>query len=320
MKIYCTGTLERHDQAMHSNAAPWNGREMAHIAEWLNDFGRQQDDKGSKKVASILYRLASVAAPKWSVPYYNLGLLTKYQGQWEQSCEFNQRAVELNPQDEAAWWNLGIAATALKDWAEARRAWEGFGIRTPAGHGELQMDLPQACVRLDPPGNGEVVWGKRLDPARIVVLNVPLPESKHRYHDIVLHDGAQNGTRVSNGQEAPVFDELTLWKPSEYSTFEVELTVPDKAAEEGLVDLCHDREIGVEDWSTIRFICAECSRGNLGPHEHKPEQQDSGTCSFGFGAKTQDELLTLLAEWVGQFPDAGYSEPELLLGAGGPAQ
>ena len=290
------------------------------IAEWLNQLGRFQDDRGSTKLARIFYQFASKAAPDWSVPYYNLGLLTKYRSEWEQSREFNRRAVQLDLQDEAAWWNLGIAATALRDWPEARRAWKGFGIEIPDGTGELRIDLPQACVRLDPQGNGEVVWGKRLDPARMLILNVPLPESKHRYHDIVLHDGAQNGTRIRDGEEVPVFDELMLWEASDYSTFEVELTLPDKSTEEGLADHCNENGIGVEDWSTIRFICAECSRGNPGPHEHKPDQANGGQSSYGFGAKTQDQLLAVLADWADQFPGAEYAEPELVLGTGGLAQ
>jgi len=179
---------------------------------------------------------------------------------------FNQRALELDPSDEAAWWNLGIAATALGNWSEARRAWKGCGIELEDGVGEVRMLSVRACVRLDPSGSGEVVWGQRLDPARIAILSVPLPESGHRFNDIVLNDGAANGTRVeSNGNEVPVFDELSIWKASNYSTFRVKLEMPDDSAKEKLVELCVAHELGVEDWTTIRILCAKCSRGNPGP-------------------------------------------------------
>jgi hypothetical protein len=46
-----------------------------------------------------------------------------------------------------------------------------------------------ACVRLNPQSSGEVVCGERLDPARLLILSVPLPESRHRFYDIVLNDG-----------------------------------------------------------------------------------------------------------------------------------
>ncbi len=39
------------------------------------------------------------------------------------------------------------------------------------------MDLGPAPVRLAPDGHAEVVWGRRIDPARIVVVNVPTPDS-----------------------------------------------------------------------------------------------------------------------------------------------
>ena len=40
-------------------------------------------------------------------------------------------AAKLDPADEAAWWNTGIAATALGEWATARLAWQAFGIELP---------------------------------------------------------------------------------------------------------------------------------------------------------------------------------------------
>jgi hypothetical protein len=96
----------------------------------------------------------------------------------------NERAAALGgAEGDPAWWNLGIAATALRRWDAARDAWRRFGIQVPDGTGELQMDLGPAPVRLDPDGRAEVVWGRRVDPARIVVINVPTPESGHRWGD-----------------------------------------------------------------------------------------------------------------------------------------
>jgi hypothetical protein len=56
--------------------------------------------------------------------------------------------------------DLGIAATALHEWDEARRAWRAYGINICDGVGEVEMDAATACVRLDPGGRGEVVWAK----------------------------------------------------------------------------------------------------------------------------------------------------------------
>ena len=250
------------------------------LAKWLNERGRKCDRQGKVDRAIYYYKLATETAPNWSVPWYNLGLLTKYQGKWEESLHFNQRAVELDPQNEAGWWNLGIAATALSDWREARRAWKSYGIRGMEGEGEVRIGPLDACVRLDPNGAGEVVWGDRIDPARFVILNVPLPNSGRRFRDVVLHDGAQNGTRMRRDREIPVFDELGLWHKSEYSTFELELHIGDQAAEDDLVRTARENKFGIENWSSVRLICRECSVGNPGAHDHKPEPPPDGSRRF----------------------------------------
>lgn len=289
---------------------------MRAISVWLNEVGMAAADAGSRRKARLFYRLASQASPRWSSPRYNLGLQAKYAGEWQQSRKWNQQAVLLDPKSEAAWWNLGIAATALHDWPEARRAWKAFGIDIPDGDGELSMNLGQACTRLDPNAAGEVVWGRRIDPARIVILNVPFPESKHRFRDIVLNDGAANGTRQRGGKEVAVFDELTLWKASDYSTMQVNLNVPDEGAMETLVDLCDENELGIEDWSTVRILCAQCSRGNPGPHKCGAGDEKLGRVAFAFAAKNESQLTKVFEQWHERHPSVDYGEIQMLLGAG----
>ncbi len=123
------------------------------LAEWLNQYGNAASDAGKLRGAERLYKLASTLAPQWSVPWYNLGLLTKNTGRWEDSLIFDQRALSLNPGDEGACWNLGIAATAMHDWPEARRAWKHYGIDISDGVGEVMTAPVSACVRLNPRGS-----------------------------------------------------------------------------------------------------------------------------------------------------------------------
>jgi hypothetical protein len=287
------------------------------LAELLNGLGSTSIDKGKFALGERLYAMAARADSRWSVPWYNLGLHAKNTGQWKESLRFNQRALELNPTDEAAWWNLGIAATALRDWNEARRAWKSYGIKLDDGVGEVLMSAVTACARLDPTGQGEVVWGHRLDPARMVILSVPLPESGFRFHDIILNDGASNGARVDqNGREVPVFDELSIWEVSEYSTLRANLQIPDGTAEERLIELCQTHQLGIEDWTTIRFICASCSRGNPGPHECDAKPLEDGSRRFGFGAKEKEDLSKVLEEWASTHAGAGFGRLDLVLSAG----
>lgn len=287
------------------------------LAEWLNEVGMGRIDRGDVRLGERLYRLASVVDSRWSVPWYNLGLQAKYNGRWQESLTLNARAAELDPKDEAAWWNLGIAATALQNWAEARRAWNSCGVELEDGTGEISMAPVRACVRLNPSDKGEVVWGLRLDPARIVILSMPLPESGHRFHDIVLNDGAENGTRIdTHGNEVPVFDELAIWRVSKYSTFSVQLQMSDyDAALTDLVRLSDSHQLGLEDWSTIIFLCKTCSEGNPGRHDCNASPPEGDFRRFGFGARKREDVVKVLSEWSACNAGAEFGEVQLLLPA-----
>jgi hypothetical protein len=177
--------------------------------------------------------------------------------------EANQRAVELNPENEGAWWNIGIAATALSQWAEARRAWGEIGLDCPPGNDEVDLQLGAHPVRLNPQGRAEVVWCQALDPARAKIANVPTPESGFRFGDIVLRDGVPNGFRVWQGVEVPVFDSLGLWKSSGFGTFELVLESAAPEAIGWLRESCKARGWGFEECNLIRHLCEADDRGTI---------------------------------------------------------
>jgi hypothetical protein len=235
---------------------------------------------------------------KVAIEEYNSGLAAKYRGEWAQSLVHNQHAAKLNPNDEATWWNLAIAATALRDWPEARRAWLACGVNLIEGEGEVLIPECWGCVRLNPNGKGEVVWGRRIDPARMRIQNVPLPESDRRYGDIVLNDGAPEGTRTSRGKEYSVFNELGIWQRSTYSTYDVEISLPGPDAKESLDRLCTELDLAFEDWGTLRHLCAQCSRGNPGPHECDPVPPKEGHSRFGFAARGRSAIDEVLRRWL----------------------
>jgi hypothetical protein len=245
----------------------------------------------------LLNRLRGKDAEAEAIEAYNLGLAAKYAADWKESLAQNKRADKLRPMDDATIWNLGIAATALSDWEEARRAWRLVGLTViNDGPGEVIAPCGRACVRLDPQGSAEVVWGQQLDPARIRVLNVPLASSQRRYGDIVINDGAPEGTRVSGGEEYPVFDELGIWKVSAHSTYEVEVVVPNGLAMERLEERCRENDLWVEDLGTVRSLCAACSREN--PGEHVCSREPTGETKYGFAAKSEEALRQVLREWM----------------------
>jgi hypothetical protein len=166
-------------------------------------------------------------------------------------------------------------------------------------------------VRLKPSGSDEVVWGQRIDPARIRVLNVPLASSERRYGDILINDGAPAGTRVSDGEEYPVFDELGLWKLSSHSTFEVEIVMPNQHAMQGLEEKCEQNNMWVEDWGTIRTLCAVCSRGN--PGEHVCTSEETSQNKFGFAATSEISLRRVLSGWADVEVGVGIGDVKLVV-------
>ena len=263
----------------------------------LVESGNELSDAGRVTDAENAYLAAAKRAPAWSVPLYNLGLLCKYQGRWEESLDFNQRATELDPDNEGSWWNLGIAATALENWTVARRAWQACGITLPAGEGAPDGDFGPVPVRLDPDGQGEVVWARRIDPARARLMNVPLPTSEFRWRDVVLHDGAPEGYRLLNGVQRPVFNVLSCFERSEFKTFVLEPGTADPDVLDRLEEIAEALGGAAEHWgSSTNILCRECSFG--APHEHSHESGSPAHPHCGVAARDETHAKQIIDEWL----------------------
>jgi tetratricopeptide (TPR) repeat protein len=253
------------------------------------------NEEDEDKAIQIYHNIIDVDS-SWSVPYYNLGLIYKYKSQWEKSYEFNLKATELNVQDEAAWWNLGIACTALKKWRAARIAWNKFGLELDINDTEVSIDLGAAPIRLL---NDEVVWTTRVCPARAYIENVPLEESGYRYNDLVLIDGSPTGTTILDGVEYSVFDELEVLEESGYQTYSIGVEVDDSDEITALEDMCYDLNYGFENWTdSVKILCKQCSEGV--PHEDHDNELESNTDVYNLAIATNmlEELENVLEEWM----------------------
>lgn len=269
-------------------------------AEKLLKLALELESEGKEDDAIAVYLKIVEEAPNWSVPFYNLGLIYKYRKDWHNSLEFNRKSCFFNPNDGASFWNLGIAATALRDWSTARLAWKVFGIKMPEGDAkaELRMDIGMTPVRLLE--NSEVVWTDRIDPARAIIQNVPTKDSNRRFRDIVLNDGAPNGQRILEGRKYDVFDELELFEPSNYSTFSLWVEVKSDTALNELEKIFEERDLGFENWThSIRYLCRQCSEGV--PHEHHDKELTSKVldCQYqlGLAATTEKEIRGIILDW-----------------------
>jgi tetratricopeptide (TPR) repeat protein len=103
----------------------------------LHAAGVECSETGNEEGAIENYTKALELDPERGDTLYNLGLIYKYRGQWRESFNFNAKAREFQPSDEATLWNLAIAATALRDWSTARDVWRSLKISIDAGEGPI---------------------------------------------------------------------------------------------------------------------------------------------------------------------------------------
>ena len=268
-------------------------------AEKLHREAQQLDDAGETEAAIATYREAIALDPDKAESHYNLGLIYKYRGDWHASFEFNRQANRLDPQDEAARWNLAIAATALRNWATARAKWAEHGIAMEGDAGPIEMDFGVTPVRLNPQGDAEVVWATRIDPARARIDNIPFLESGFHYGDVVLNDGAPVGYREWDGREYPVFNVLERFEPSAYSTCVANVVAASQADLDALDGLFAATRSHCEDWTrTTRMLCKACSEGR--PHDHHdPVQEDAWSPQrrLGVALHPDDDVRQILERW-----------------------
>lgn len=284
--------------------------ESKETAQDLLDLGRALSEEGREDEAIAKYKEALALDPTRSALYYNIGLIYKYRNEWEESFAWNSKAYALDPEDEAARWNLAIAATALRDWATARRAWADNGIAfDDTGKGPIDDDFGRTPVRLNPDGDGEVVWAERIDPVRARIYNIPYPESGFRYGDVVLHDGAPVGTRTSGGREYSVFNVLELFEASPLSTFCLDFEAQSEEVAHALFQAFNDAGLNLEDWtSSVQILCKQCSEGS--PHEHTAANPAPQAWQVqrvaGISASSYEEIEAVLDAWTG--PDLGQAQ------------
>jgi tetratricopeptide (TPR) repeat protein len=227
--------------------------------------------------------------------WFNAALYHKFLRNWDKAYELGKQAAARagDAPGEPAYWNLGIAATMVRDWATARRAWTKFGITLTPGEGEIEDGFGVACVRLDPEGDGEVVWVDRVCPTRARVLSVPFTD--RRFGEIVVHDGAPTGERRVGEQTYPVFDELALWQASETATWRAQVTAPDEADMRALSDAFIERDLAMEPVDSITFHCKCCSEGSI---ENGRAVLD-GARDVLLAAPDEDSAKAVLDAWAG---------------------
>jgi hypothetical protein len=259
------------------------------------------DARDFDMAASALARVVGMPGGDQPQYWFELALVHKIRRDWPAARDAGLAAVDrgVDPEGDPTWWNLGIAATALRDWSLARRAWRGYGLDVDAGDEPIELDLGDTPLRVFGSDAPEIVWARRLCPARARVQSVPLPGSGRRWGEVVLHDGMPNGTRDWNGQQYPVFDEIELFEPSETPTFAIRI---DASGDDvgALIDRVMHAGWGVEDLADVRLLCASCSEGQIDA-SHTHERGEPGQLLL---AAPAEEISVVLAGWRAIDPDS----------------
>jgi hypothetical protein len=268
-------------------------------AQKFHEQGQALSDDGKDMEAIRAYLKAIELDSSKSESFYNIGLIYKYQSEWDKSLEYNSKAYELDPEDESARWNLAIAATALRKWEIARRAWLDNGIELAGESGPIDMSFGMTPIRLNPHDSAEVVWATRIDPVRAKIDSIPYKESGFKYGDIVLHDGAAVGYRNVGEREYPVFNVLEIFESSNFSTVVAKVKVASDQDIEKLEAIFSETQHEFEDWTkNIRTICRQCSEGK--PHESHDEEL-SGVWAhertLGIAVDKNSSIADLFKSW-----------------------
>ena len=142
-----------------------------------------------------------------------------------------------------------------------------------------------------------MIWGTRIDPCRLRIESIPLPDSGHRWHDIVLHDVVPRGERMFHGQPLGVFDELERMDPSSAPTHVAEIAWASDADEEAIHAEVTSRNLGGEDWTrSVQMICASCSLSSVHAHDGV-EAPQVAVHRFAFAGETQ-QITDALRAWA----------------------
>lgn len=250
-------------------------------------------EKGGDTYTAVkLFKRLTKLRPEWVPPYRRLAFVYKRRLEWKPAYHYFKRTVALQSQDQEAWWNLAICATALKKWRPARSIWSKFGwqddnfVQKPLG---LQLQHADSF---------EILWIMPLDPTRGQILSIPHPISGLRFRDIVLYDRPVVGHHVVNQRRIPVHSYLDTFKSSAFQTFSCLLHTAKTGAIRQLEKMCQHAGIGFEVWSNAsRAYTPEHRRAFPEYYSQIVPQDPTDHCLVALAAVHEAEVQYLLDNW-----------------------
>ncbi|MGB5809277.1 MAG: hypothetical protein WBG86_02030 [Polyangiales bacterium] len=263
------------DEAQNPDIA---GNLHASLGNALRRCGPSEDDRALEAFQQALGLDESRGS--W---WYDLGLLHKWRGRFEDGYGANTAALRHGAPPRPARWNLAICATARGEGNAAMEAWKALGMpaETDPTTGMPFVDgLPPMLVRVLsrpsavdgtsvlPEGVGfEMVWVAPLSPCHGVVQSPTFRDAPIDYGDLVLWDGAPIAEHVSGPQDrVPVFALLEILKRGAEKRWPFVALEREAGALESLrAALPNGARLFVQH-EQLEQHCAACEAGT--PHEH----------------------------------------------------
>ena len=238
-----------------------------------------------------LFKRITKLAPNWALPFIHLSTIYKYRKDWKAALHYTKKAVALDPSYRTGWWNMGIAATALKKRRIAKRIWNKFGLKSDTSPYRHPIG-----IKLEYEKQFEIIWAIATDPASAIITSIPHPDSDRKYKDIIVYDEKPSGHTVANGKKYKVFDELEIIKRSRFHTFSVLIFDADQAAIQLLEKLCIDAKMGFENWSNAARSFSKIKLQEYYGAEILANSQDH-FAQIAIAAPWKKEVEQLLHSW-----------------------
>ncbi len=255
----------------------------------LLEQAERYDARGDVYHAVKLYKHLIKLAPDWPPPYARLSQLYKLRQDWKAALHYSKKAISLNVQDQTSWWNVGIAATALKKPRLAQRVWQKFGYS--------QHDFQMVCVQTLWGSQIEILAVRPIDPARGIIVNIPHPASERRYQDVVLFDREVLGYNILQKKKISIHASLGVFKRSMFHTFSCQLQEVENEDLKVLERLCYEANLGFENWSNLTRV--QNLSKNL-PEYYGADfikDSESSTLLVAIAAQNQRQVEEALESW-----------------------
>ncbi len=261
------------------------------------------EEAGDHYHAIKVWKLLLKHFPEDGDAFLRLGRIYKERKEWKPALHYLKKGLSLVPEDQNAWWDVGIASTALGKKKLARIIWNKFGWNA-----EHPLTGGLISIRSQWRDGYELLWGRRMSPALAIIGSVPWPDSDLRFRDQVLVDGRPSGWQVVDRKKYPVFDEIGLFRRSDYMTWSCRLSSGEVDHLDLLERLCRESGMGFENWTNTSWQ-RHAEREGVLPEYYHHGQEDSNPSPVivALAARSEDEVQQTLTAWsIITFED--YSE------------